>query len=134
MKKNDSLNDSTLIRYLDMFSAIATESFYAVDAQMKQFYYIRPDDLFLCGYAVEDTLNLRGDFYSKIVYPDDLSLWTTMRKAVLQYLKDAEEEWGEIDYFSCTFRLQRTYTFPPPNAFPQMESCNATIAQSNITF
>ena len=120
MKKNDFLKDSELIRYLDMFSAIATESFYAVDVQNKQFCYVRPDDLFLCGYTVEDALNLRDDFFSNIVYSKDLPLWKAMNKAVLQYLEVSEEPWEVIDYFSCTFRLQRTYSFSPPNIFPQM--------------
>jgi DNA-binding CsgD family transcriptional regulator len=82
-----------------------------LDISQKQICYIKPDDLFLCGFSVEDAQRQGYDFYSKIVYPEDLSLWTTMRKAVLQYLKDFEEKRDDIDYFSCTFRLQRKYSF-----------------------
>jgi DNA-binding CsgD family transcriptional regulator len=98
---------SALVRYFDMFSSIATESFYVLDVSQKQFCYIKPDDLFLCGFSVEEALREGYDFYSRIVYPRDLALWTDMRKAVLRYLKGFEEEQDEIDYFSCTFCLQR---------------------------
>jgi DNA-binding CsgD family transcriptional regulator len=103
---------SPLVRYFDMFASIATESFYVLDIPQKQFCYVKPDDLFLCGYSVEDAQRLRYDFYSKTVYPEDLSLWTNMREAVERYLKDFEEKRDETDYFSCTFRLQRKYSFP----------------------
>jgi DNA-binding CsgD family transcriptional regulator len=103
---------SPLVRYFDMFASIATESFYVLDIPQKQFCYVKPDDLFLCGYSVEDAQRLGFDFYSEIVYPEDLSLWTDMRKAVLRYIKNFEEKRDGIDYFSCTFRLQRKYSFP----------------------
>ncbi|MDR0699315.1 MAG: hypothetical protein LBG28_08910 [Tannerella sp.] len=53
-------------------------------------------DLFLCGFSTKDAQRLGYDFYSKIVYPDDLSLWMDMRKAVLQYLEDFKEKQDEI--------------------------------------
>jgi hypothetical protein len=37
-------------RYFDMFFSIATESFYVLDIPQKQFCYVKPDDLFLCGF------------------------------------------------------------------------------------
>jgi DNA-binding CsgD family transcriptional regulator len=102
---------SVPIRYFDLFSSIATESFHVLDILQKQFYYVKPDDLFLCGYSAEEALKQGYDFYSKIIYPKDLSLWTDMRKAVLRYFEDFEEKRNEIDYFSCTLRLQRKYSF-----------------------
>ena len=120
MKENDSLTDSGLIRYLDLFATISTECFYMVDVRKQQICFVRPDDFFLCGYTVEDALNQADDFYRKIIYSGDFSLWTIIRNAVLRYLDDSEEPWDEIDYFSCTLRLHRTYNFSPPNSFPQM--------------
>jgi hypothetical protein len=75
----------------------------------KQFCYVKPDDLFLCGFSAGDALRLGYDFCSKIIHPKDLSLWTDMRKAVLCYLKDFEEKRDEIDFF------------------PVHSVCNATI-------
>ncbi|MDR1201932.1 MAG: PAS domain-containing protein [Tannerellaceae bacterium] len=96
------------IRYFDIISSITAESFYVLDIRKKQFCYIKPDDLFLCGHSVEDVLKSGYDFYSKIIYPDDLSLWSDMDKAIWRYLKNDEEKWDNIDYFSCTFRLQHS--------------------------
>jgi DNA-binding CsgD family transcriptional regulator len=111
---------SAFIRYFDMFSSIATESFYVLDIPQKQFCYVKSDDFFLCGYSVGDVLRQGYDFYSKIIHPEDLSLWTTMREVVLRYLNNYEEKWDETDYFSCTFRLQRKYSLPLPCPLPQM--------------
>jgi DNA-binding CsgD family transcriptional regulator len=99
------------IQDIDVFSSITAESFYVLDTQRKQFCYIKPDDLFLCGFPVEDALRLGYDFYSKIIYPEDLPLWYDMSKVVWRYLKDNEEKRNAIDYFSCTFRLQHRYSF-----------------------
>jgi DNA-binding CsgD family transcriptional regulator len=102
---------STLIRHFDIFSSITTESVYVLDILQKRFCYVKPDDFFLCGYPAKDALKEGVEFYPKIVYPEDLPLWMAMYKAVLQYLKKFKEKRDEIDCFSCTFRLQRKYSF-----------------------
>lgn len=102
---------SALIQHINMFSSVTTDSLYILDVLQKQFCYVKSDDFFLCGFSVGDVLRLGYDFYTKIVHPEDLSLWTDMRKAVLRYIKDFEEKKDEIDCFSCTFRLQRTCSF-----------------------
>ena len=96
---------------LDILSSIVAESIYVINVPANRFCYVSPNNLFLCGYAVEDALTLGFDFYKMIVHPDDLSLWKKKYKAVLQYLKDEEGKRDEIDYFSCTFRLLRKYSF-----------------------
>lgn len=108
-----------MVQCFDMFASIATECFYLLDLRQKQFCGIKSDELFLCGYSAEEARRLGCDFYPKIVYPKDLSLWTDMRKAVLHYLLDFEEKRDAIDYFSCTFRLQRKYSFLS-HPLPQM--------------
>jgi DNA-binding CsgD family transcriptional regulator len=114
-----NLEDSAFTRYFDRSSSIAEESFYVLDIQQSRFCYVKSDDLFLCGLSAGEALRLGYDFYPQIVYPGDLSLWADMRKAVLQYLKDFEGEQDEIDYFSCTFRLQRKCSLLT-RPFPQM--------------
>jgi DNA-binding CsgD family transcriptional regulator len=98
------------IFWIDMLSAMATESFYIVDVAANRFCYVSQNDLFLCGHSVNDALALGDDFYKKIVYPDDWALWERMRKAVLLYLKTCGEKEEDIDYFSCTFRLQHKFS------------------------
>jgi Response regulator containing a CheY-like receiver domain and an HTH DNA-binding domain len=110
---------SDLIRYFDLFTSVITESFYVMDIVENKFCYISPHGPFLCDYSTKEALLFGFDFYQKIIHPNDLSLWTDMFKAVLLYLKNHKEDWDEIDYFSCTFRLLCNYSFLP-RPLPQM--------------
>lgn len=56
-------------------------------------------------------MKLGYDFYKQIIHPDDLPLWTNILKIIPQYLNDRKDKWNEIDYFSCTLRLLRKYSF-----------------------
>ena len=113
-------DDGFFIRYLEILSSTLTESIYVIDMATNWFCYVSPNDLFLCGHTVEDALLCGNDFYKKIVLPDDLPLWEKIFKAVLGYLSDFDENRAEIDYFSCTFRLQRKYSFSSLRTLPQM--------------
>ncbi|WP_456087845.1 helix-turn-helix transcriptional regulator [Parabacteroides sp.] len=99
-----------LDRYFEQFASIAIGSFYVLDVQQKKICYVKSDDLFLCGFSINDVLRLGYDFYSKVIFAEDLPLWMNMYRLTLQYLNRKEED-REISCFSCTFRLQRTYTF-----------------------
>lgn len=101
------------VRCFEFFSSVVTESLYVLDLLQNQFLFVKSDDLFLCGFPVEDVLRQGSDFYSKIIHPIDFPLWTGMCKAIFQYLENAEEKRNEIDYFYCTFRLQRSCSSPP---------------------
>jgi DNA-binding NarL/FixJ family response regulator len=103
--------DFAFVRYFETLSSLTAESIYVFDIQDKQFCYIKPCNLFLCGYSVEEALELGEDFFAKILYTKDLKVWTNIHEIVLQYLKNYKEKWDEIDFFSCTFRLQRKYSF-----------------------
>jgi len=107
----DIQHDSAFISDLDLFSPIITESIYVIDVAKNRLDWVQPNDLFLCGYSVEDALHLGYDFYKKVIHPDDLPLWERMRKVVLRYFTDFEENREDVDSFSCTFRLQRKYAF-----------------------
>lgn len=109
----------TIAQYLDLLRSTAVDSLHVVDLQQNKFRYIKPDDSFLCGYSVEDALKEGFDFYPKIVHPEDLLLWTDICEAVMQYLNTFKDKRGEIDYFSCTFRLQHKYPFLS-HPLPQM--------------
>lgn len=105
--------------FFEEVSSMITGSFYIEDVQQIKICYVKPDDLFLCGFSTEDVLRLGYNFFPKVIYSDDLLLWTYMRELILRYLKECEEEQDEIDYFSCTFRLKRTYSFSS-HPLPQM--------------
>ena len=109
----DTVNEqeSVFIQYCKLFSSIITDSFYVLDIVQKQFCYIKPDNLFLCDHSVEEAMRLGHDFYTQIIHPNDLPLWTNILKIIPQYLNDRKDKWNEIDYFSCTLRLLRKYSF-----------------------
>lgn len=111
---------ATLIRDIDILSYIITENLYVLDVLNERFYYVNSEDIFLCGYSIDDARKEGYDFYSKIVYSEDLPLWTLMRNIVLQYLNNTKEKRKEIICFSCTFRLQRLYPFLPQRPLQQM--------------
>ncbi|MDR2916174.1 MAG: LuxR C-terminal-related transcriptional regulator [Tannerella sp.] len=94
------------VQNLHLLDSVSTECLCVLDVPQKQFVYVKLDPLFLCDFSVEDALRDGYDFYAKIVYSEDLSLWTDMYKAVIRYLKDFEAKRDEIDSFSCTLRLQ----------------------------
>jgi len=135
MNKNDFSTDSDLTRWLNLFFSMAAESFYAVDIKNDSICHVQPNDMFLCGYSIEDVMRMNDDFYSKIVYSKDLDLWTFMRKLVLQYIYNFEEKLDEIAYFSCTFRLQRQFAFLN-KPLPQIEKyrLNPVYTGKNIRF
>ena len=112
--------DPACVYYLDILSSIVIESIYILDVQEGKICYVSPDAPFLCNYPAGEALNLGYDFYQKIIHPTDLTRWKNMHKTVLRYLKEYEEKWDEIDYISCTFRLQRKYSFHPQPVLPQM--------------
>lgn len=100
-----------LIQCCETFSSLFTDSFYVLDIRQKQFCYIKPHNLFLCGHSVEEVMKLGYDFYSRIIHPEDLPLWENILRIIPQYLKSRKEKCEEIDYFSCTFRLLHTCSF-----------------------
>ena len=112
-------DNSAFVQYLNALSSIVTESIYVIDVAANRFCYVSSNDLFLCGHAAEEALALGNDFYKKIVHSDDLRLWGKMYEAIFMYFKDFEERLDEVNYFSCTFKLQRNYSFHP-RPLPQM--------------
>ena len=115
-KKSATLGDESLAlcRHLDMLSSLTAESFYVVDLPQRRFCYISPQafDFFLHGYSVAEALRLGYALFNEVAHPDDLAALEAMHEAVLQYVGDAcKEKIGEVDYFSCAFRVQRQYAF-----------------------
>lgn len=53
---------------IDMLASIVTESIYVIDVAANRFCYVSPNDLFLCGHSVDDTLVLWSDFYNTATY------------------------------------------------------------------
>ena len=109
--------DPIFERTLNLVSSITNKSIYLLDVQHGKLCYVSPDASFLCDHPAEEALSLGYEFYSIIVHPNDLTRWKNMHKAILKYLDENKEKKDEINYFSCTFRLQRNYSFHPRPIF-----------------
>jgi DNA-binding NarL/FixJ family response regulator len=101
--------DPAFVNHMDILSAFTTESFYILDIRKRQICYVSPYTQNLCGYPVKEILDAGFNFYSKVVHHTDQLLMKTIHKALLRYCKRNGEQRAEIDYFSCTFRLQWKY-------------------------
>ncbi|MDR2970047.1 MAG: helix-turn-helix transcriptional regulator [Tannerellaceae bacterium] len=112
-------NDPGVSRFLDKIASIAEVSIQIFDVRHRRFCYISPNDFILCGSSPEDAVEDRESFLKKTVYPADYTRRIEMHEAILTYLKNAKEKKDKIDYFSCTFRLQRKYA-SFENPLPQM--------------
>lgn len=111
---------NSFIQSFNLLSSMAIGSFYVLDIQEKRFRYVKPDSLFLCNYSVEDAMNMGFDFYSKIIHPEDISLWTNMLKIIFQYGDIIMDKREDIDHFFCTCRLQLGYLSQALDPLPQM--------------
>ena len=101
-------------QHLDMLFSMSTECFYVIDLQQDSFCYVSPHVSFLSRYSVAETLRLGYGIFGKIAHPDDLPLLAEVYEAVLRYIGNAsKEKIAEVDYFSCTFRLQWQHSFFP---------------------
>lgn len=102
---------SVSIQYFDWLSSVVTESFYVVDLLQKKICYVKTNRFLQLG--------LENDFHSNAIYKEDLSMWMTMFRIITQYLEMIGEKRNDINYFSCTFRLQRKCSFVS-RPLPQM--------------
>lgn len=103
--------ESTFIQYCKVLSSVITDSFYVFDIAQKQFCYIKSDNSFLCNYSIENAMKLNYYFYTRIIHPEDLSLWENILNIISQCLDDRKDKLNEIEYFSCYIRLLRKYSF-----------------------
>lgn len=101
----------SLKQSFEQFASMIPGSVYVLDVTQRRICYVKADELFLCSFSIEEAMKLTHDFYARIICAEDLSLWTEVYKQMLQYLQEHEEEQEMIEFFSCTFRLQRTLSF-----------------------
>jgi DNA-binding NarL/FixJ family response regulator len=96
------------------YFSVSTEAGYIIDFQRQCFSYIANHNLFLCGHSRDEAMEQAYDFYSQIVYEDDLALFPKIIDAILN--SDCITERPEdIEYFSFTlrFKINSQYTEKP---------------------
>lgn len=120
MKEMNKMQSLTLNnQHYDLMSSLTPGAFYVINTATGGFSYVAPNDLFLCGYPVEEALVMGINFHEKIMTSADFEQWEEIYKAVSSYLSECKEKSASIEYFSCILRLQRTYSFKK-KPIPQM--------------
>ncbi len=71
-RTGDSLNP--FLNIFDAFARITGQSIHVTDYYQRRFVYVSSDPLFLCGYKVEEILQMGYSFYEKAVVKEDLAL------------------------------------------------------------
>lgn len=71
----------------------------------RNFFWVSPNPLFLCGYSPHDVMNWGYDFYGKVVHPDDLSILIKAHRMVLDYFYKLPVSWRELEYISFDLRI-----------------------------
>lgn len=103
--------ESAFIQYCKTLSSIIPDNFYVLDIVQKQFCYIKPNDLLLCGHSVEEAMDLGYDFFSRVIHPEDLLLWKSFLDNLPQKLHCLQENTNERGEFFCLLRLLQKYPF-----------------------
>ena len=92
-------------KYADL-AGLMSESLFVLDFQRKNFLYVSPHYLFLCGYSQERVKELGYEFFREALHPDDLPLWKNIHVTILKSLYRNELPVERIDYFGCTLRIR----------------------------
>ncbi len=103
----------SLKQSFEQYASMVFGSVYVLDVLQRTICSVKADELFLCGFSTEEVTQLGYDFYARIIYVEDQPLWEDIYKCMLQYLYEHKDEQEKIDFFSCTFRLQRLISFVP---------------------
>jgi DNA-binding CsgD family transcriptional regulator len=102
--ENEEISEVQIEIFKSM-STIANGSFYVIDFHKQCFLFVSNHDLFLSGFSPDDIMEMRYDFFPKIVHPDDLPLFINVHHVILQYLFESDSSQLGIDYFAFNIRL-----------------------------
>ena len=95
--------------YIESFTGlarIANLSLYLVDYHKREFLYVSPNPLFLCGYSREEVKSFGYDFYFKVVPPEDLKMLMEINEKGFGYFYQQPAEKRSNLFFSYEFRLK----------------------------
>jgi DNA-binding CsgD family transcriptional regulator len=101
----DNQEIKNTIAMFEALASICRDSMYVIDFKRKCFQYVNSHDLFLCGYSVEEVMQLGYNFYPRIVHPDDMPLLSKIFREILTVCSNTDHQ-NDIRYFSFTFRLK----------------------------
>ncbi len=90
--------------FLDIISHALGNSVYVMDLHSRQFLYVSPHPLFLCGYSPDEARQLGYSFYPQIVPQNDLLLLLYIHKMIHAYLS-VPENLPNLEYFIFNFRI-----------------------------
>jgi len=103
--ESDPIADTVeLSIFYEILSDLMTEPLVVLDFRRKDFHYMPNNDLSLCGYTQEETIEMGYHFFKEAIHPEDLSFWIAVHDAILNSLNNDDLHACEVNYFS--FQLQ----------------------------
>lgn len=87
ISEEDHLQQQHYLEVVRSFSRLTYESIYVIDYEKMAFEYVSENPLFLCGYSVEEVLNMGYEFYFKNVPEKDLELLHLINEAGFDFFK-----------------------------------------------
>lgn len=78
--------DSNGLDVAQQLLGIMDDGFYVIDFYQRQFVYVTPQLLLLCGHDPDDALKQGYDFYSQVVYKEDMPLLIEIHQVSIELL------------------------------------------------
>ena len=88
------------IEFLKVQEEIKNTSICLIDYVEKKFSYITQNDLFLCGYSVEEVERLGIHFFDNVLYPDDKHLFETINKIAYNFFSNQTTPQNRKNYWA----------------------------------
>ena len=100
----------TYLRGVSDYASLCTGGVLVLDFKERHLLLVSNRDIFLCGNSYDKAQRLGYDFFSDIVYPDDISLLIQIHRAILNspYIADKDRQ-AHIAYFYFTVRMKEYY-------------------------
>ena len=76
----------------EALSRMCNKSVYVLDYAKQDFFYMSPHPLFLCGYTVEEALEMGVDFYEKTIAPENQEMMLELCRTGRQFFAEAVQD------------------------------------------
>jgi DNA-binding CsgD family transcriptional regulator len=97
---------SPMAEVLTTLSKISSQSTYIIDYTRKEFQYVSPHPLFLCGYSAMQVQNMGYHYYEKMVPPEDLQMLLEINKCGFEFFYNLPIELRHSCSICYNFRLK----------------------------
>jgi len=78
--------------FCNALSLMNNQSIYVLDYSKQEFFHVSPHPLFLCGYTVNEVLEMGFDYYEKVVAPENVEMMLEVCQTGWQFFSEAFSE------------------------------------------